>query len=66
MTEKCLVCDSPATDVRSTQFAGEHPYCRTHAQLEPDWGEDDSYTFWREIKPLKCPWDEWRPTKDIV
>jgi hypothetical protein len=92
MMEKCLVCNSPATDVRSTQFAGEHPYCSVHAQLEPDWGENDSTTFWRVVNPLvsvgdmmsdahyeigslkeceesaarRCPWDDWRPTKDIV
>jgi hypothetical protein len=65
MTEKCLLCSNPASDIRSTQFAGNHPYCREHAQLEPDWGENDSYTVWTKVKPT-CPWDNWRPSKDIV
>ena len=50
MSEICLECGSPATWVRSTQFAGEHPYCEEHAKKEPDFGENDSYTFWYEVK----------------
>jgi hypothetical protein len=46
----CLVCDEPAVWVRSTQFAGEHPYCLKHAEEEEDFGENDSYKFWYEIK----------------
>jgi len=46
MTEKCLVCGSPATVVRSTQFAGEHPYCEEHAKQESDYNQNDSYTYW--------------------
>jgi len=50
MTNKlmCLECNKPATWVRSTQFAGEHPYCAAHAKLESDFGECDSYTQWYE------------------
>ena len=47
---KCIECDKPAKWVRSTQFAGKHPYCETHAELEPDFfEEDDDYQFWKEL-----------------
>jgi hypothetical protein len=46
----CLVCEQPATWVRSTQFAGDHPYCEHHAHLESDFGECDSYTQWYELE----------------
>jgi hypothetical protein len=49
-SHKCLECDKPAECVRHTQFAGNHPYCLEHAQRESDYGQDDSYTYWR-----KCP-----------
>ncbi len=49
---QCLVCNNPATHVRSTQFAGDHPYCKEHAEKESDFNENDSYTFWYEINPL--------------
>lgn len=42
----CIECDSVATDVRFTQFSGEHPYCHYHALKESDYGKDDSYAFW--------------------
>jgi hypothetical protein len=50
MTEKCIECNEPATWVRSTQFAGEHPYCELHARLEQDFGDNDSYTYWKDLK----------------
>lgn len=50
MAEVCLVCGQPAEWVRSTQFAGEHPYCTHHAKKEDDFGEDDSYSYWYEVK----------------
>lgn len=43
---KCIECDKPAVWVRSTQFAGDHPYCEEHAEQESDFGENDSYTYW--------------------
>lgn len=46
----CLMCSEPATWVRSTQFAGDHPFCEEHAKQEDDFNENDSYTFWYEIK----------------
>ena len=47
----CLTCDKPATHIRFTQFAGNHPYCKEHAEQEPDFNdEDDSYQYWKEIK----------------
>jgi hypothetical protein len=50
MDEKCIVCEKPAEWVRSTQFAGDHPYCDLHARLESDFLENDSYTYWKELK----------------
>jgi hypothetical protein len=46
----CLECDKKAKWVRSTQFAGEHPFCEDHAKLESDFMDNDSYTFWYTIK----------------
>ena len=47
---KCLVCDKPAKWERSTQFAGDHPYCKEHAKAESDFKENDSYAFWCKIQ----------------
>jgi len=50
MEEICLVCGQPADWIRSTQFAGEHPYCTHHAKKEDDFGEDDSYAYWYKVE----------------
>lgn len=52
MTEKhvCMMCDAPAKWIRSTQFAGNHPFCDEHARMESDFGDDDSYEYWIELK----------------
>ena len=50
LIDTCIECDKPATWVRSTQFAGEHPYCDQHAQEEEDFLLNDSYTFWYNVK----------------
>ena len=47
----CVICDKPATWVRSTQFAGDHPYCDLHAKQESDFNENDSYTYWKQMHP---------------
>lgn len=52
---KCIECERPATDVRSTQFAGEHPYCHEHAKKESDYNENDSYTYWYKVKEDEKP-----------
>lgn len=50
MIEKCIECGEPAEWVRSTQFAGEHPYCKFHAEKESDfYQEPDSYFFWYKL-----------------
>ena len=49
--EMCLECGSPASWVRMTQFAGNHPYCGHHAKQEKDFGVDDNSTAWR-LLPL--------------
>ena len=52
MIEKCLECDKDADWIRSTQFAGDHPYCDEHARLESDFDDmDDSYAYW--VKAVK-------------
>jgi endogenous inhibitor of DNA gyrase (YacG/DUF329 family) len=46
----CLECGKPADWVRSTQFAGDHPFCDEHARKEPDFEKDgDSYFYWYEV-----------------
>ena len=50
MNDQCLMCEEPAVWIRHTQFAGDHPFCDKHAKLEEDFGENDSYTFWSELK----------------
>ena len=45
---KCFLCDEKASWVRCTQFAGNHYYCDLHALLEPDFGENESCSFWTE------------------
>jgi hypothetical protein len=47
--EKCMLCDKDAEHIRSTQFAGDHPYCDEHARMEDDFGQDDSYAFWIKV-----------------
>lgn len=48
--EPCMMCDKPAEWIRSTQFAGDHPFCEEHALKESDFGENDSYTYWYKVK----------------
>ena len=50
---KCIECNDPAVWVRSTQFAGEHPYCEQHAMLESDFGDNDSYAYWYKVEEGK-------------
>ena len=47
---KCDRCNEKAQWVRVTQFAGEHHFCDLHALMEEDFGQNDSYAFWVEIK----------------
>ena len=50
MTEiKCYWCDKPATWMRYTQFAGNHPFCDMHAELETDFNDGD----WENLKMTK-------------
>jgi hypothetical protein len=54
MIQVCVECEKTAEWVRSTQFAGEHPYCEEHARLESDFNDEpNSYTFWYKIKDEK-------------
>ena len=50
-TQQCCECDKPATWMRSTQFAGDHPYCEYHAKLQSDFYDTpDSYGYWYELE----------------
>lgn len=42
-------CLKPVKYIRHTQFAGSHPFCKDHAELEEGFLEDDSYEFWEQI-----------------
>jgi hypothetical protein len=48
--QSCMLCDNPAVWIRSTQFAGDHPFCENHAKLESDFGQSDSYAYWINLK----------------
>ena len=39
--KQCAVCDQPATWMRYTQFAGNHPFCDKHAEMESDFENGD-------------------------
>lgn len=45
-----MYCNQPAVWMRSTQFAGDHPFCEEHALVEDGFGVNDSYEFWYKIK----------------
>lgn len=51
--QKCLMCDKPADWIRSTQFAGNHPFCDEHARQEQGFGDSDSYEYWYKVKETK-------------
>jgi hypothetical protein len=50
MNEICMMCDKEATWIRSTQFAGDHPFCEEHAKQEEGFGTNDSYEYWYQIE----------------
>ena len=46
----CCECNKPATWMRRTQFAGDHPFCEECAIKEKDFREEDnSYFFWEYL-----------------
>lgn len=50
ITLTCMECSEPAVWVRSTQFAGDHPYCERHAEKQSDFeDEPDSYSYWYKV-----------------
>lgn len=50
ITLMCSECTEPAVWVRSTQFAGEHPYCEKHAKEQSDFNDEpDSYCYWYKV-----------------
>ena len=52
--EKCIECNEPAVWVRSTQFAGDHPYCERHAEQQKDFNDEpDSYSYWYKLEQDK-------------
>lgn len=52
---RCIVCNRPAKWEHATKLAGNFPFCKKHARLEPDFKQEDAYNFWYKIqrKPLK-------------
>ena len=52
--QTCLMCDKPAEWIRGTQFAGDHPFCDTHAHQEMGFGVNDSYEYWYNILEQKA------------
>lgn len=47
---ECSECGKRAKWIRHTQFAGDHPYCSDHAKQQKDFGQEDSYAYWEELK----------------
>ena len=47
---QCIMCNQPAVYVRSTQFAGDHPFCKEHAEKEKDFLVNDSYEYWYKLE----------------
>lgn len=48
--DTCLMCGNPATWVRETQFAGNHPFCDVHAGEEEDFAQEVPGQFsWHRI-----------------
>ena len=45
----CVICQNKANYIRHTQFAGQHPFCKKHAEAEEDFNKEDSYIFWEKI-----------------
>mgnify|MGYP001023300855 CR=1 FL=1 len=50
---KCIKCGLPATYIRYTQFAGNHPFCTSCAKEEKDFNRYDNYKQWEKIKMKK-------------
>lgn len=48
--DTCLLCDTPAVWIRHTQFAGSHPFCDKHANLEKDFKDENSDNYWENLK----------------
>jgi hypothetical protein len=47
--ELCIDCHGIATWIRHTQFAGDHPFCDSHARIQPDFGNCDSTKDWEQL-----------------
>jgi hypothetical protein len=44
---QCVLCEQPATWMRYTQFAGDHPFCEKHAYDEM--GKESNDGDWEKI-----------------
>ncbi len=48
---KCSDCKQDAVWIRATQFAGKHPFCKSHAEQQKDFGKrDSSYFLWKKVE----------------
>jgi len=50
VNDMCINCTDEAVWIRSTQFAGDHPFCDKHAKEEENFGVDDSYQYWYRLE----------------
>ena len=47
---RCIRCGRNAKWIRTTQFAGEHAFCKEHAKAQKDYKLDDgSYSYWYKV-----------------
>lgn len=46
MSRLCDLCQEKAVWVRCTQFAGDHYFCKAHAEVQPDYMKSDPSSFY--------------------
>ncbi|MFA6364844.1 MAG: hypothetical protein WCW78_00380 [Candidatus Paceibacterota bacterium] len=51
--KQCIECSADAVWIRHTQFAGDHPFCKLHAEKETNFRKRNSTEFWEKIKRKK-------------
>lgn len=51
--ETCIFCESTATYIRHTQFAGSHPFCMEHAKAQSDFMSSDWECLITELRNEK-------------
>jgi hypothetical protein len=54
----CSLCEQPATWMRYTQFAGNHPFCDKHAELESDFNDGDWEKIELNLTKVQLNWSQ--------